>query len=181
MLTPVTTYYLEMTDRAQLRPKGSSRTDLEFQRVEPPDPSINCIFYQEVGRAWQWRDRLPWTAEQWKGYVERLELQTWIARVGGTAAGYAELELQADRNVEIVYFGLLPAFLGQGLGGHFLTETVERAWGLAADRVWVHTCSLDHPAALANYLARGFRQFREETSNQQFSRDLDIKGSDILS
>ena len=166
MLTSVTIYYLEMTAREQLQPQRSPRADLEFLRVEPPNPDTNRIYYRDVGRLWHWTDRLPWTPEQWRAYVERPELETWIARVNGVAAGYAELELQDHRNVEIAYFGLLPAFVGQGHGGHFLTETIERAWALGADRVWVHTCTLDHPAALANYLARGFRQYREETHSK---------------
>jgi len=82
-----------------------------------------------------------------------------VAYVSGTPAGYFELEMQAGGNVEIVYFGLLPQFIGRGLGGALLTATVERAWALGAHRVWVHTCSLDHPNALPGYQARGFRVF----------------------
>ena len=78
----------------------------------------------------------------------------------GTPAGYFELDDQ-DGDVEIAYFGLLPQFLGKGLGGGFLTAAVEKAWEMGAARVWVHTCSLDHPNALKNYQARGFQIYRE--------------------
>jgi GNAT superfamily N-acetyltransferase len=83
--------------------------------------------------------------------------------VRGAPAGFFELKAHADGGVEIAYFGLLPEFIGRGLGKHLLTEAVERAWGLGARRVWLHTCSLDDKAALPNYLARGFRPFHEET------------------
>lgn len=88
--------------------------------------------------------------------------------VKGAPAGYFELEFQ-DGNVEIACFGLLPRFIGLGLGGHLLTEAISRAWQMEATRVWVHTCTLDHPNALANYQARGLRIYREETHIQRVS------------
>jgi GNAT superfamily N-acetyltransferase len=93
-------------------------------------------------------------------------VETWVLSVGGVPAGYFELEVQAGADVEIVYFGLLPAFIGQGLGAHLLTEAVERAWERGARRVWLHTCSMDHPQALGHYQARGFRRYREEVHTE---------------
>lgn len=159
----VTTYYLEMTSPAELRPKRSPRTDLVLNQVAPPMPELNRFFYATVGGAWYWIDRLPWTYADWQRYLDRPELETWMLSVRGVPAGYFELESQPEGNVEIVYFGLLPSFVGQGLGGHLLTATVERAWQWGARRVWVHTCTLDHPQALGNYQARGFRLYREQT------------------
>jgi len=82
--------------------------------------------------------------------------------VKGSPAGYFELERHSDGSVEVAYFGLLPEFIGRGLGKHLLTVAVETAWSLDARRVWLHTCTLDDPAALPNYQARGFRPFKEE-------------------
>jgi GNAT superfamily N-acetyltransferase len=82
--------------------------------------------------------------------------------INGAPAGYFELRREADRSVEIVYFGLLDQFTGRGLGGHMLTEAVRMAWDSGALRVWLHTNTLDHPAALPNYLKRGFRVTRTE-------------------
>ncbi len=82
----------------------------------------------------------------------------------GSPAGYFELEDQPNGSVEICYFGLLPAFLGQGMGGALLTDAVRAAWNRGASRVWLHTCSLDHPSALGNYLARGFSLFDTVTT-----------------
>jgi len=65
--------------------------------------------------------------------------------------------------VEILYFGLAEAFFGQGFGGPLLTHALQSAWAWpGTTKVWVHTCSLDHPSALANYQARGLRIYREE-------------------
>jgi GNAT superfamily N-acetyltransferase len=86
----------------------------------------------------------------------------WILSVDGGVAGYFELRRHPDDSVEIAYFGLLPAYVGRGLGKYLLSEAAGRAWELAPARVWLHTSTLDHPSALPNYLARGFTVFKVE-------------------
>lgn len=159
----VTTWYLEQTTAADLKPARPRRPDLGVTLVSPVLPELNRFFYTAVGGDWYWIDRLGWTYAEWLSWLDRPEVETWIFHVAGVPAGYFELESQAEGNVEICYFGLLPAFVGQGLGGYALTAAARRAWDRGARRVWVHTCSLDHPAALANYLARGFRVYRQES------------------
>lgn len=161
-MTPVTTSYLEMLAPTALRPRAAPRPDLAVVRVERPLPELNRFFYTAIGGACYWIDRLPWTYADWFTYLDRPELQTWLITEGGVPAGYFELEKQTD-DVEIVYFGLLPTFVENGVGGWALTQAVEKAWAFDARRVWVHTCDLDHPRALANYLARGFRLYKTET------------------
>jgi GNAT superfamily N-acetyltransferase len=153
-----------MLDSRDLRPKRSSRGDVALSLINPPMPELNRFFYTAVGADWYWLDRLPWTYADWQAYLNRQELETWMLAVQGTPAGYFELEAQPEANVEIRYFGLLPAFVGAGLGGHLLTCAVERGFAMGGKRVWVHTCTQDHPKALANYQARGLRLFKEETS-----------------
>jgi GNAT superfamily N-acetyltransferase len=164
MTASVTTYYLEMTDPAALRPAPARRADFEIRRAEIPSPELNRFLYTAVGGDWYWTDRLPWSYRQWLAYLDRPELQTWVGYAAGNPAGYFELEAQSGRAVEIAYFGLLPVFVGQGLGGALLTAAVERAWAMKAARVWLHTCTLDHPSALTNYQRRGFRIYREEVT-----------------
>lgn len=166
-MTAVTTYYLEMTSPDELRPKRSPRSDLLLARVPRPLPELNRFLYTAVGGDWYWTDRLPWTYADWQRYLDRPELQSWLLSAGGIPAGYFELEAQHDGNVEIAYFGLLGAFVGQGLGAHLLTGAVECAWAMGARRVWLHTCTLDHPQALANYTARGFRVTRQEVEDKE--------------
>jgi GNAT superfamily N-acetyltransferase len=163
----VTTYYLEMTAPGQLRPKRTSRSEVVLARVRTPMPELNRFFYTAVGGDWYWIDRLPWTYPQWLAYLDRPGLETWVLSVSGIPAGYFELEMQAGADVEVVYFGILPQFIGQGFGGHLLTEAVERGWAWGARRVWLHTCTLDHPNALAHYQARGFRVYRQETKTEE--------------
>jgi len=162
MNTQVTTYHLEMLDPAQLRPARRGALDMQLRRAEIPCPELNRFLYAAVGGEWYWIDRLSWSYDRWMAYLERPELETWVAYISGTPAGYYELERQPEDNIELVYFGLLPQFVGQGLGGTLLTSAARRAWAMGAARVWVHTCSLDGPHALANYQARGFRIFKEE-------------------
>ncbi|MDZ7260768.1 MAG: GNAT family N-acetyltransferase [candidate division KSB1 bacterium] len=154
-------YYLEMTHPSELRPKRLNNPNLKIEEVKIPCPEFNRFLYTAVGGDWFWIDRLGWSYQQWYEYLNRPELKTWVAYLSGTPCGYFELEMQPDLNVKLVYLGLLPQFIGQGLGGHLLTEAVERAWQMGASRVWVHTCSLDHPGALKNYQARGFKIYKE--------------------
>jgi GNAT superfamily N-acetyltransferase len=116
--------------------------------------------YTAVGAHWWWYSRLSWDDARWLAYLERPELETWVAYVSGTPAGYFELERQHDAAVELASFGLLPRFIGKGIGGTLLTTAITRAWEMGAQRVWLHTCTLDHPQALANDQARGFRIVR---------------------
>lgn len=154
--------HLEMTDRAQLRPARAAAVPFALMRAELPSPEFGRFLYTAVGAAWSWYARLGWDRAAWRGHLARPEVEIWVAYVAGTPAGYFELERQAAESVEIAYFGVLPDFIGKGLGGALLAAAAARAWELAAARVWVHTCSLDHPAALANYEARGFRVFKVE-------------------
>jgi GNAT superfamily N-acetyltransferase len=164
--TVVTTSYLEILDPGDLRPRRSPRSDVALSRVGVPMPALNRFMYATVGGDWYWTDRLSWTYLQWLDYLDRPDLETWLLTVGGLPAGYFELEAQADRDMEIVYFGLIPQFIGAGLGGHLLTSAIERGWALGARRVWLHTCTLDHPHALAHYQARGMRLYKTETETK---------------
>ena len=161
--TSVTTYYLEMHDPRDLRPRRSSDPAIAMVHVQPPMPELNRFFYTAVGADWWWIDRLSWPYQRWLEYLKRPELETWMLTVAGVPAGYFELERQSGDDVEVAYFGLLPQFVGKGLGGHLLTCAIERGWGIGARRVWLHTCTLDHPQALANYQARGLRLYKQET------------------
>lgn len=167
----VTTTYLEQLSPSDVRPARASSTDVEIRPAEIPSPELSRFLYASVGGDWYWLDRLSWTWSQWQEWLSRPGVETWIAYVRGTPAGYAELDPQPDGVVELAYFGLLPAFLGQGVGGRLLTEALQHAWTLAerwpgqppTTRVWVHTCTLDGPAALGNYEARGLTVFRTTT------------------
>jgi len=163
-MTSITTTYLEMTDPAQLRPKVCGDPRLRILEAKTKQWRFNRFLYEFVGADWEWRDKLPWTDEQWRSYAEDERLRTFAAYFDGSPAGYFELS-GSDNDVEIVYFGLGPAFVGRGFGGPLLTRAIEEAWRQNPRRVWVHTCNLDHPAALANYQARGMVVYKIERSD----------------
>lgn len=179
MTIDVTTTYLEMRSKDELKPKHTN-LPVEVKQVELPLPELNRFFYTTVGRDWYWYDRAAWSYAQWQTWVDRPELQTWVLYVQGTPAGYFELEQQGeleiqnesekDNDVNIAYFGLLPQFVGKGLGGHFLSTAIEKAWAWAQssnrNRVIVNTCTLDHESALGNYQARGFKIYKQKTESK---------------
>ncbi len=116
----------------------------EVAMVPKPDPELNRRFYNHVGSQWQWTDRLTWSEDEWHDYVHREELQTWVGQLNGKPIGYFELEVQDDGNTEIVYLGLLPEYIGQGMGGALLSADLAKAWDRPSARsVWLQTSSLD--------------------------------------
>ena len=165
MSKPLITTYLEMRSPNQLRPK---RADLQFQVREKRnrDWRFNRDLYFRVGEQWDWIDKRPWTDNQWKEYATAPELRTFAGYYDDALVGYYELRQDREDGVEIAYFGLLPQFIGRGLGGALLTSAIEEAWtrgsGIVPTRVWVHTCNRDHPQALANYQARGMIVYKVE-------------------
>lgn len=161
-MEPVTTYYLEMTKVTQLKTKPRPE-NLLISEVEIKNYRFNRFLYQLIGEPWHWTDKLSQSPEQWQEYAHADNLRTWVAYSKGSIAGYFELQKQEDNAVEIVYFGLAPDFLNQGFGGYLLSHAIEAAWAWGnVSRVWVHTCSLDHPYALANYQGRGMRIYHQE-------------------
>lgn len=162
----VTTTYLEMTSREDLRPAARNVVDYTVTRAEIPCPELNRFLYTAVGAPWCWYSRLSWSRVRWLQYLSG-PVETWVAYVSGTPAGYFELELQEGGAVELAFFGLLPMFVGRGLGGPLLSDALHRSWELASNRVWVHTCDLDHPHAIANYEARGFTVIKVEAKLEE--------------
>lgn len=152
-----------MTDPSQVAGESAAPAGVTLTRERSYPPALWRRLYADVGREYHWVDRLGWTDDDIRRYLDDPAVELWVVREGTDIAGYFELKRDTDGGVEIAYFGLLPAFTGRGLGRYLLTAAVERAWELAPTRVWVHTSSLDHPSALPNYLARGFGVWKQET------------------
>lgn len=160
--TQVTRTFLEMRSPDELVPAPAPRPEPAVERMSVCSVQFFRYLYEEVGRAYQWTDRLRWSDETIRTYLETPGVSIWLMSWEKAPAGYFELRHHEDNSVEIAYFGLLPDFIGRGWGKHLLTRAVQAAWQLGPDRVWLHTCTLDHPAALPNYLKRGFRPVRKE-------------------
>jgi ribosomal protein S18 acetylase RimI-like enzyme len=153
-----------MRSPEQLQPKRCNDARFQIREQKEPNWVFNRDLYFGVGEQWQWIDKRPWTDEQWKEYASQPKLRTFAAYYDNEVVGYYELRSDAEGGVEIAYFGLLPQFVGRGLGGALLTSAIKEGWKMSPRRVWVHTCNRDHPQALANYQARGFVVYKiEET------------------
>ena len=147
-MSEVTTWYLEMLSPSALR-AARDPGGLHVSECRVTLYQFNRFLYQLVGAAWDWTDRLDWSDRQWLDYTEDDRLRTGVAYAQGCPAGYFELLQQAGGDTEIKYFGLVEQFIGRGFGGFLLSHALGAAWAWpGTDRVWVHTCSLDHPGAL---------------------------------
>ena len=159
----VTRTYLELTDPCAFRPAWADEPTVRVDRVEDCPASFYRFLYAEVGRAYGWQDRLAWPDDLIRRHLAQIGLSVWVMWVRNAPAGYFELRVERDGSAEIAYFGLLPEYVGRGLGKHLLSVAVLRAFELGARRIWLHTCTLDAPAALPNYRNRGFVPFKTET------------------
>ncbi len=166
-MTTVITTHLEMHSRDELRAKRCNDPRFRIDEATTPQWQFNRFLYCAVGDSWRWLEKRTWSEEQWRSYVETNRLRTFAAYYDGSPAGYYELRLDDEGGVQIEYLGLLPAFVGRGFGGALLTSALEQAWASNPARVWVHTCTLDHPAALSNYQARGMTVYRVETKEME--------------
>lgn len=162
-MQPVTITYLEMRSIAALKPREFPDSQVWVKEAVVKEWRFNRFLYTLVGADWAWTDKLPWTEQQWSTYAETENLRTFIAYHEGAISGYYELQRGDTGDVEIAIFGLAPKFTGRGYGGALLTHAIREAWRMSPGRVWLHTCTLDHPAALPNYLARGMSIYRVET------------------
>ncbi|HEX2905851.1 MAG TPA: GNAT family N-acetyltransferase [Phototrophicaceae bacterium] len=156
-ITPETlvTTYLQMTHPSQFSPAFVEDQRLVILKMELPDVAFYRFLYDEVGRDWRWRDRLLMTEEALQQLLTHPGASVYVLYVAGVPAGYVEL-CQEGNDTEITYLGLRTAYMGSGYGKHLLSYGINEAWKNGAQRVWLHTCNLDGPHALTNYLKRGF-------------------------
>jgi GNAT superfamily N-acetyltransferase len=152
--TLVTTY-LHMTHRDSFKPSYLHASNVTVVPMQACDVAFYRFLYSEVGKEWRWRDRLLLSDVDLYAVLSQPGVCVHVLYVDGVPAGYVELSKQGD-TTEIAYFGLRPNFFGRGLGKYLLSYGIERAWEDGAKQVWVHTCNLDGPHALDNYVKRGF-------------------------
>ena len=156
--------YLEINSVSELNETVINSDKFEIKLIKPADFQINKFFYKNVGKKHQWVDRLTWTEKQWTNYVCDQKVKTYILKYEKDLVGYFELILHQDKNeVEIAYLGLLEEYLNKKLGSYLLSSAIKNSFLEKPNRVWVHTCSLDHKNALNNYIARGMKIFKKET------------------
>ena len=164
----VTRTYLEISTLRQLVWGQSTHSAATLDRIDPCTVAHWRALYRQIGAPWHWHDRDAWDDDTLTAHLARPDVRVYrvtadLGEAWTDAAGFFELERHGDGSVEIAYLGLDPRLLGRRLGGWLVAQAVETAFAWGAVRVWLHTCTLDAPAALPNYLARGFRILREET------------------
>ena len=136
-----------------------------IELVEPVDFQLNKFFYKNVGNKHRWTDRLIWSENEWIRYVSSANIETYILKIENDLGGYFELINHLNlKEIEIAYFGLLEEYHNKKLGGYLLSEAIKKSFlKNNIERVWVHTCTLDHKNALKNYIARGMKIYKKET------------------
>ena len=164
-MIPVERNFLELRDIKKLKFNSSKENKFLIKKIKP-DFQLNKFFYKQVGKKHRWIDRLSWSDEKWINFISNKNLETYVISESDDLIGFFELLYNPDLNeTEISYFGLLEEYIGKGIGGYALSEAIKKSFEKNIKRVWLHTCTLDHPNALKNYIARGMRVFRKENIN----------------
>ena len=156
--------YLEINSIKDLNEVIEPNGDYSLNLLEPINFQLNKFFYKNIGKKHKWIDRLVWTESQWIDYVSNKNVKTYVFKFKDDLAGFFELISHDEKKeVEIAYFGLLEEFQNRKLGSYLLSQAIQKSFKGSINRVWVHTCSLDHKNALNNYIARGMKIFKTET------------------
>jgi GNAT superfamily N-acetyltransferase len=116
--------------------------------------------FRRVGEPWLWFSRLIMDDAALRSIVEHPRVQAFALRENGLDIGLLELDFREPQMCELSFFGLVPEAIGRGWGRVLMNEAIRRAWQEPIKRLWVHTCSLDHPAALGFYIHSGFRPYK---------------------
>ena len=158
--------YLEINSIRDLKDVVKPNRDYSLNLLQPKNFQLNKFFYKNIGKKHKWIDRLAWTENQWIDYVSNKNVETYVFKLKTDLAGFFELISHSEKKeVEIAYFGLLEEFQNKNLGSYLLSQAIQKSFKENINRVWVHTCSLDHKNALNNYIARGMKIFKTETIN----------------
>ena len=156
--------YLEINSIQDLNKVIEPNGDYSLNLLEPINFQLNKFFYKNIGKKHKWIDRLVWMDAQWIDYVSNKNVKTYVFKFKDDLAGFFELISHIEKKeVEIAYFGLLEEFQNKKLGSYLLSQAIQKSFNGSTERVWVHTCSLDHKNALKNYIARGMKIFKTET------------------
>lgn len=157
--------YLEMTEQPSRPGPPVPAGKIALLRAEKPGVAFYRFLYNTIGEPWLWWERRELTDADLAAVIHDDAVEIYILYVGGVPAGYVELDTRKTGEVELAYFGLMPDFIGRGLGPYLLSWSVDQAWSRdpKPSRVWLHTCTLDHPSALKTYQRAGFNVYDQET------------------
>ncbi len=166
MIKKVKRNYLEINSLQDLKEGYKPSKNYSLNLINPINFQINKFFYKKIGKKHKWIDRLTWPEEKWINYVSLKNVETYVFKFNEDLVGFFELIFHLEKKeTEIAYFGILEEYQNKKLGSYLLSEAIKKSFQKNINRVWVHTCSLDHKNALNNYISRGMKIFKTETLN----------------
>tara|TARA_B100000902_G_C26950783_1_gene735678 strand:+ start:174 stop:677 length:504 start_codon:yes stop_codon:yes gene_type:complete len=155
--------YLEISSLNDLNEGNKPSEDYFLSLIDPINFQLNKFFYKSIGKKHKWVDRLIWNEQKWIDYVSSEKVKTYVLKNKDDLVGFFELIFHFEKKeVEIAYFGILEEYQNKKLGSFLLSEAIKKSFDQKINRVWLHTCSLDHKNALNNYIARGMKIFKSE-------------------
>ena len=155
--------YLEISSITELKEGNKPSDDYSLNLIDPINFQLNKFFYKNIGKKHKWVDRLIWNEQQWINYVSNNKVKTYVLKYKEDLVGFFELIFHFEnKEVEIAYFGIIEEYQNKKLGSFLLSEAIKKSFIKNINRVWLHTCSLDHKNALNNYIARGMKIFKSE-------------------
>ena len=158
--------YLEINSLGDLNQGSKPSDDYSLNLLDPANFQLNKFLYKNIGNKHKWVDRLTWNEEKWIDYVSSKNVKTYILKYKEDLVGFFELIYhQEKKEIELAYLGILEEYQNKKLGSHILSEAIKESFKNKINRVWVHTCTLDHKNALNNYMTRGMKIFKTETIN----------------
>ena len=158
--------YLEIYSLHDLKEVYKPSNDYTLSLIDPINFQLNKFFYKNIGKNHKWIDRLSWSEEKWINYVSNKNVRTYVFKFNDDLVGFFELIFHPEKNeTEIAYLGILEEYQNKKLGSYLLSEAIKKSFINNVNRVWVHTCSLDHQNALGNYISRGMKIYKTETLN----------------
>ena len=158
--------YLEINSLQDLKEGNTPSEDYSLSLIDPINFQLNKFFYKKIGSDHRWIDRLVWDDQKWVSYVSNPNVKTYVLKENDDLVGYFEQIINQEKNdCEIAYFGILKEFYGKKYGAHLLSLAITKCFEKKINKIWLHTCSLDHENALKNYLSRGMKIFKSETIN----------------
>ena len=158
--------YLEINSLQDLKEGMKPSDDYSLSLIDPINFQLNKFFYKNIGKNHKWVDRLTWSEEKWINYVSNKNVRSYVFKFKDDLVGFFEIIIHPEKNeIEIAYFGILEEYQNKKLGSYLLSEAIKKSFENKVNRVWVHTCSLDHKNALNNYISRGMKIFKTEILN----------------
>jgi len=161
--------YLEIKSLDEFKEVSLNNNNYNLKLLKVNDFQLNKFFYKQVGKKYQWIDRLIWTNQNWIDYISNKNIFTFALKNNEDLVGFFELIFhKSKKEIEIAYFGILEEYFEKKLGGYLLSEAIKKSFTFYPTRVWTHTCSLDHQNALKNYLARGMKIYKSGILKKSF-------------